>query len=324
MLGNWNSTRSLSPDCRFLPSSDPSCPSLSSGINAVKVVARRTGADAVANIKSGNNSVNVFFGQIFRMIGTDWSFMTAAASAVAGRPPRADAYFDVCYDGPNGACKDPITGRYCSVTEANPPCTFADRTLCTAPAPGSGSELDQSMGWTSLTRTCSSNSIDEDLVCGVQPAKNVCLPAPAQICVQNGNTSTPKDLEGLMYDPLYDSKNKTCSDGNCDASSDTVTGWWVTVPITRTCPASTNTGHEYPVYGYAKIHLTAVCGSGVGLGSVCSNHQYQSPPTGPHGCPPGGDPTGICGNNYVRFDSIACVDCDNSDAMLGPKTVLVK
>jgi hypothetical protein len=207
-------------------------------------------------------------------------------------------------------------GVFCSVSN---PCTVDNgrlsntRNLCFQSVPNM-----QSMGWTSLTSApCSANQIDDTLLCGPQPRENVCLPTPKQICVQNGGTSSPKLLGSLMYDPLYDSENKTCAtaDSKCQSSSDIVTGWTVIIPITNTCPAGTGgSSNAVPkdVYGYATLHLKTVCWSGSGQG--CGGHNPMAP----------GNCTNFCGNNYIEIDSIACVDCPNSDAMLGPKTVLVK
>ena len=314
VLGNWNSNRSPI-DCRFLPSSNASCPALSSGINAVKVVANRTRTDAVDNIKSGNNPANVFLGKIFNIIGTDWSLMSTSARAIAARPPRATAYFDVCWQENinDGACKDDA-GIYCSTSN---PCSVANGRL-TAPRNlcfQSSTPNMQSMGWTSLTNPpCSQNNIDNTLLCAEQPNESVC---GEQICVQNGGTSSPKLLGSLMYDPLYDSENKTCltANGKCQSSSDIVTGWWVIVPVTATCPAGTGgSSNAVPkdVYGYARLHINTVCWSGGGQGCGGNN------PHAPASC------TNFCGNNYVQIDAITCVDCPNMDQMLGPKAVLVQ
>lgn len=64
---------------------DIGLPTGSSGkrIDAIKVVARRTSQAAVSGTSVGNNPVSIFFGRIFRMIGTDWSVMDVKAEAIA-------------------------------------------------------------------------------------------------------------------------------------------------------------------------------------------------------------------------------------------------
>lgn len=71
-------------------------------INAVKVVARRTGAAAVPGIKSGGNAASVFWGQIFRLLDTTgsgwsgWSLMSARASAIATQNVPYIAPLPIC------------------------------------------------------------------------------------------------------------------------------------------------------------------------------------------------------------------------------------
>jgi hypothetical protein len=271
-----------------------------------------------SGLEPARGSVDFLFTGIGNLTG--WTKMDVKRVAIADRPPRADAYFAICWqeDILDGACKNPSTGDYCSPTA---PCTFSNRTFCTSPTPGTVDPNSQTMGWTSLLSnpTCSSTAIDENLICSDQPSQSVC---GKQICVQNGGTSTPKDLEALMYDPLYDSSNKTCVNGGgvavgCTSSAYTVTGWSVIVPITKICPPLTGGSFSQDIYGYASIHLTAACGSGGGGGSVCSNHPYASPSGA---CP--SDPT--CQNNYIKIDSIACYACSVADSGLGGRASLVK
>lgn len=81
VLGNWNPSRP--EDQRFLPADGTLF------INAVKVVARRSG---VVNESAGigpNARVSIFFGKIFSLLpggGAGWTSMTASAQAIAVNP----------------------------------------------------------------------------------------------------------------------------------------------------------------------------------------------------------------------------------------------
>ncbi|QWV95105.1 Tad domain-containing protein [Geomonas oryzisoli] len=68
----------------------------SSPINAVKVVARRTEAGASA---AEQGKVQTFFGKVFSLLpsgGEGWAEMSAAASAIAARPPRPTIPVALC------------------------------------------------------------------------------------------------------------------------------------------------------------------------------------------------------------------------------------
>jgi hypothetical protein len=163
IVGNWDPTRAQSPtDLRFRPS--PGNP-LQTGdvINAVKILARRTFASPVTNVSTGNNPVRVFWGQIFRFISGDWSFLNAVASAIAGpgggnlTPITVNEYW--MGDSPLGGCPS-STACGCPsnstpfssgpnfdrtpYAEAHvypdsflrPPCTVLGATNCTTPSNG--------------------------------------------------------------------------------------------------------------------------------------------------------------------------------------------
>jgi hypothetical protein len=341
VLGNWNTTdpsRLGPPDCRFLPA--PGCPALSPAavINAVKVVARRTGADAVDNISSGNNSVNVFLGQIFRMIGTDWSLMSAVSSAIASRPPRASSFVAMG----STACDIPITSNSDCVGLGNPyPCctgpgTATCRVLSSS---GSGSCCDSScttghdpldpkcsccwkfFGWTGLSSNLSSSTFD-DKVCTDSPYEDICGPActPGGQIYGVGGVSTGAafaDYQAAMYDPSFDAGNKEITGGN-------VTGWsvifpWTTGlnPIQGSPDCGGGGGGAYSILGYVKVHITAVCVTPGSTGHGCSGfHPHGYPTSTPPGC------TGYP-NASIVIDSISCTHCGSDDEP-GLKAALVK
>ena len=83
VVGNWSETER---SCPSTGNSEKFCPANGSTgflINAVRIVARRTGASAQPDVKIGDNPVRVFWGKIFSMIDTDWSLMSAQATAIA-------------------------------------------------------------------------------------------------------------------------------------------------------------------------------------------------------------------------------------------------
>ncbi len=322
VLGNWLPTRATSPvDLRFLPVPGNPLPA-GAAVNAVKVVARRTGADAVANISSGNNSVHVFLGQIFRMIGTDWSFMSATASAVATRPPGATSF--VAFG--SGACLSGCTyPTECPIT-VNTDCVAARKPYqcCTGPGTGtcrvlflSGSHpLNEMVGWTSLLQKAGNASAFSTLMCNNSPYENIC--GSPGTCGSNGiiwgvngtSDSTLQDYESLMYDPGFDSGSKEITGG-------VVTGWTVFFPWQSTAAGpdpmagSGDCGAGgFSVQGYIKVHIIAVCATGT---TGCRGH---SPPSGtcngPNAYP----------NHTIVIDSMSCISCDAP--ALGPKPALVR
>jgi Flp pilus assembly protein TadG len=110
VVGNWNPNRPQTPvDLRFRPTAGN--PLLAGdAINAVKVVARRTGDAPVPNVKIGYNAVRVFIGQVFRLIGINWSYMSARASAIASYPPVTYGPLPICIDTCANLPQTPLTG----------------------------------------------------------------------------------------------------------------------------------------------------------------------------------------------------------------------
>ena len=83
ILGHWDTSTGFTPGQTL---------NNTTYINAVKVIARRTSAPAVSNVKIGNNPVSIFFGKILSLLpggGSGWTTMNASAQSIAVRnnPP---------------------------------------------------------------------------------------------------------------------------------------------------------------------------------------------------------------------------------------------
>jgi Flp pilus assembly protein TadG len=271
VIGNWNPTTRV-----FTPATG------STGliINSLKARPRRTGETP------GMPRVSLFLGGVLRALwegAADWRFMSARAEAIAARPPRAGQYFSICNDP-----------SFCES------CTYP--TTCVLPSPRvldtkTSSPSSNRFAWTSLLSSPPSSNEFITLICQNLPFQEVCGQS-----IQNftgGSSATFKALESAMYNPNYDASNKTIVAG-------TVTNWTVIVPVTSVCPP--DGASAMTVWGYARLRLTRVCGSGGG--NACSPVSYNAPP-------------GTCGNeNIIVIDSISCISCAQNEG--GLKPVLVR
>lgn len=242
------------------------------GINAVKAVATRTGATP------GMPAVRVFWGQIFRMIGGDWSLMSARASAIATQNVPYIAPIPICLpscdlqtpsitawgyddnqpDDPFPACPEPDTDSIlCTDINLPPGSGNSNSTDTPVTPPGQAFYLASSnqaecdpkkpgLAWTNFkTNECNVNPACD------MPNKNEVEPYilgqktvdPKAICNKNICTTN-----GNIH-PLLNTfegefiKNKT----NHVVSGVVVNGWKVFVPIVsniscgapqQTCPGA--------------------------------------------------------------------------------------
>jgi hypothetical protein len=292
VLGNWNRTRPSTPvDLRFRPT--PGNPLISTDvINAVKVVPRRTGATP------GMPRVGVFWGQIFRILGGEgWVTMSASASAIATRPPRASSFVAVG----NEFC--PLAGNPVCVggTGSTDPTTcilVTPREIFAAPTSAPDS---QKMGWTSLLYKPGSTPAFETLMCGTSPYQDICPPVSGIWGIPGTSTETFRNYESLMCDPGFDASAKEIN------ASGQVTGWEVLIPIVDR-PDPMSAPDPNPVWGYAKVHIIAICAPGTagcrGTGSCLSS--------------------GFCsgGADKIVVDRISCIACGSES--FGHKPALVK
>ncbi len=242
-------------------------------VNAIEVRARRT-ADAP------DSDVSLFFG---RVLG--WNKMGASATAIAALPIRASNFIALCVDTCSGVSTDPD-----NPTTLAPPRQY-DRD------PEASFPNSQSFAWTSLLTSVSSATNISPLICNDIPNVDVC---GKSIWTTQGTTdSIFKDMEASFNDPTFDTANK-------ELSGNTVSAWWLYVPITNQCkPGSQPTA--YSIWGYAYVRVISVCDTGGGGGSLC--RPYSSP---------------TCSYpKKIVIDKIACVSCDDP-RNAGTTAVLVK
>jgi hypothetical protein len=274
VVGNWNAT--LSP--KFDPSRTP--------VNAVQVVARRNGTTP------GMSPVHVFWGQIFRLIGGDWSFLNAVSTGIAAKLPRATAFVAV---GSRACTSVSPTGCiYPTICTIDPP-----KVLVTEPT---SAPDDQKFGWTSLLIPPGSAALFNAQMCGTSPFEDVCS-ASGIWGVSGTTTSTRRNFESLMFDPNFDAANKEKD------PSGNVTGWWVMLPQNDISDPMFGPD-PHPVVGYVLVRIIAVCAPG-----VVGCRGYDSPP-GLCG------PAGLYPNDSLVLDKISCISCGS--AAVGLKAALVK
>jgi hypothetical protein len=229
VLGNWN--RASTPP--FTPSGTP--------LNAVKVLARRTG-DTGTGI-GPNSKFDLFFSKVLGV-----NTMGAAASAIAYRPARARTFF--------------MVGRgVCSST------TFP---VTLTPATGFNN-----LAWTSLLEpSTNSNDVRDDFFCPAEklPFAEVC---GKSVYTSNGVVSSVfKSVEVDFYDLNYDAANKTfAGTGN----NRYVTSWRVIVPVSEENDPSVQPV-PHLVWGYAQITISRACGSGGG--NACPSRGNINAPGG--------------------------------------------
>jgi len=233
VLGNWNSA-STPP---FTPSGNP--------INAVKVLARRTG-DTGTGI-GANSKFDLFFSKVLGV-----NTMGAAASAIAARPARARTFFMIGH----GVCNST---------------TFP---VILTPAPGYNN-----LAWTSLLDpSTSSSDVRDSYFCPAEqiPFAEVC---GKQIYTTGGVvTSVFQSVEVDFYDPDYDAANKTFA---VDSHGDRyVESWRVIVPVSaEDDPTVQPVPHL--VWGYAQITITRACGSGGGNPCNAEGRRFTAPSSVP-------------------------------------------
>jgi hypothetical protein len=313
VVGYWSSTPTA---CSSTGTTGQFCPANGNTghpINAVRVRDQR-----VAGLEgSGRGSVGLLFG---KLVG--WSTMDVRRAAIAALPPSSASVIALCAS----AC----TNGAASCLDLNSPCVFdpvrvfsngpCDSTNC---FDSSGNPIacgcSTGVAWTTLLENPTSTPALTDIICGGQRDERVC---GRDIWTSMGTVSTEwGSLKSLMYDPLYDSEQKTCESAigavvPCNSSAYSVKNWWITVPITQSCPPGQqgNAWDPKPVFGYAQIRVVAICSPGSAGG--CSGHNIHENVLSPSVCG-GGDKT-------VVMDQIACVSCSDAEQLPGNKPILVK
>jgi len=273
VVGNWD------------PSLSPNFSETRTPVNAVKVVARRTDAPPQGGISVGSNPVRFLFPQLIPGLST----MGVVRQAIATNPPRAGQYISICND--SSLCASCTTPNICTFS----PARIMDLQTST---PSSNR-----IAWTSLLTSPPDTNTFNGLICGNSPYESVCNQS-----VQNFtgvSNSTLGALESAMYDPNFDSSDKTIIGG-------VVQNWTTIVPVTRDCPPDSSAA--MPIFGYARVRITKVCSSGGGNVPQCLPTHHA--------------PSGVCagGEKVVVIDQISCCDCSINDCfgLQGVRSFLVK
>jgi len=293
-VGNWDA--SITP--QYLEGRTP--------INAVQVRARRTS-------DSPGGAVDTFLGGIFSLVnsGSSWNTMGTSSEAVAAIIARATTYIAVCQNFCPGGTGNGTT------TTLNPPRVLVTGTAESAPPTETPS--DNLFAWSSITEKPTGPGINlNDIICGTTP--NVAACGSQIYTTMGGDTVTLRKMESVMYNPNLDAAHKDIDNaGN-------VTGWTVTIPITDvtngqpSCPPGTQgigVGNDPKnVWGYAEIHIIAICAPGGGNGcGGGGNNQYRAPNSVCNAYSP---------NSVIVIDKITCVTCANMNQLPGLKPSLVR
>jgi hypothetical protein len=167
------------------------------------------------------------------------------------------------------------------------------------------------IAWTSFNATSQQTEKDviNSVLCGTE--KDAC---GLTVYTSNSNdNSLGRQFYCALRNPLYNSHNKTCADGNCDSSSDIVTSWTLLVPIFESpggCPPGDQPAPERIVQ-YGRLTITDVYASGGGGTNECSCGAFDAP-----------SQTGSL-PNAIRVTKLECAPCDDPQ-FLGSKATLVK
>jgi hypothetical protein len=202
-VGNLNSTNDPNGDIVvgywdgsiFNPTGTP--------INALKARPRMT------NETPGMPMAKVFIGQVFRVIGINWGYLSARASAIASRPPLATPGIPLCLPS-------------CSFSSF-PKQLILQKDTSSVP-------LDNGMAWTAFAGSqapnIGKNGDVVEYIWGKQP------PPLCDLCIttNNGVGEALKELSAAFESTTYYKQDKDFdSNGN-------VIGWNVAVPILdRSC-----------------------------------------------------------------------------------------
>jgi Flp pilus assembly protein TadG len=260
-------------------------------INAVRIVARRTAG-------SPGGPVKVFWGQVLRLIASDWSRMSAASQAIAVQQGPGKGPFPICSldCGRHTPLVTPVGTppgvRFSLQNPTNPP-----------PPPY--------IGWTTFYDNNTSTSNVSAYVLGQKEA-------PSNICGTCVMTN-----EGLLNPAICAVRQRILGSGadytlTADGNTYTVHGWEILVPILpqdSTCPGGKNgcignpgaqPGDPYPVIQYALAIITDASPQGVGTCSGPWPYPVGTPGIVMVGTGPGGTES-----DGTPYSTIQCLPCDD-------------
>ncbi len=258
-------------------------------VNALQVRARRTAESDIV----GMGNIGKF---ISKLSGIDSHNFTPVA--IAAIPPTVRANIALATDVCDRGCVYP---NICSIPER--------KLIRGSWEKGQSSPAVNRFVYSSLSYQVTEANPMTNLICNDSPAQDVCG-KPIYLSLGK-NDDVLRDLEAVMYNPELDKANK-----EFDVTTDTISGWWIIVPMTDSSPQQASAIFEFQkTTRYALVRVSRICASG------------------PTGCNQGGkgfdSPAGKCGpgaENAIYIDRISCVGC-GSTAMLqlpGLQPVLVK
>jgi Flp pilus assembly protein TadG len=280
VVGHWRLTNDVTCSTGWEPAgSGYFCPANGSTlltINALKARPQRTDESATY----GMPKVRVFIGQVFRLIGIDWSYMSARASAIAARMLPQIGPIPICL--PSCSLETPLDSQWeydSSLYDPNNPgqdkyCTDTDNLL----GPfgqhfflNPSSDVNRpGMAWTNFDinecaeaghTKCNDNPDVNDIKPYLEgtPPPPICNKA---ICTTNGG------MTGPILELLKGEFDKHKGDAH-PVGDKTINGWLITVPIVsnskcgvagQSCPGDP-TARPYLVIQYAQIIVTDVISS---------------------------------------------------------------
>jgi Flp pilus assembly protein TadG len=246
-VGNWDGTA-------YHPNQTP--------VNAFQVRTRRT-----ANSPGG--SVRVFWGQIFKFIGGDWSFMNAVATATASYQVKTLGPFPICV--PSCSRNTPLDGQWAyDKTEDDPIlCTDQDGSppgqLFLFESSSEAEPVKPGLAWTNFATTACSGVCDQPSGAEVLPYLQGALPPPIcdkNVCTTNGTIANLFEDVQEQFD-----KNKQQYTITVGTTPVTITGWKMIIPVVdfscvapgNACPGSPDhKATPYHVSQFARVILTEV------------------------------------------------------------------
>ena len=238
-------------------------------VNALQVRARRTAESSIVGMGA--------IGEVLsKLSGIDSHNYTPVA--VAAFTPRVR---------PGIALSPGVCAPACTYPAI---CSIPERKLVRGGwSPGSGQTTTDRYAYSSVGYLATETNTMANLICNEAPAQDVC---GKSINVSFGMNDEPlRDLESVMYNPELDKANK-----EFDATADTVSGWWVLVPMTDSAPLKSSAQFvAQQVTKYALVRISRICVAG----PPACGQKFDAPAK-------------LCGpnaENALYIDRISCVGC---------------
>jgi type II secretory pathway pseudopilin PulG len=286
VVGDWNPSRPQTPqDLRFCAYNDACWNASTMSINALKARPRMTGETVPGETGTPPMpKARVFIGQVFRIIGIDWSRMSAVASAIASKPGIPTSGIAICINTCSLTASDsaPISLDVREQTKDSP-FGLSWTELNTDSPIGTNSCVNNGSECVLNPSQCGDNANEAvaAIIWGLAPAPNVC---GKSITTQNGVATVLDDLGCAFKSVSYDTENK-------DIVSGVVQKWRVLVPVQEPCPSGKEPG-PWPVIKYAQLEIKGVFDTG--------------------------------GLKGIQITKIECIECADLEERFGGPLALVK